>query len=175
MLKLMRYLLLILFIFSGLATAAEVYKSVDENGNVIFSDKPSQDAEKIDVEGIQTVDSPGVKPFKYTPPKDNSGAWVYKDVKITTPTEGDFIRDNTGSVNISASVAPALNTALGHHVEILMDGNKVGSGLQASLTNVDRGTHSVTAVVKDREGKELASSAPVSFTMYRESANFKKK
>ena len=30
--------------------AAEVYKTVDENGNIVFSDKKTQDAETIDVQ-----------------------------------------------------------------------------------------------------------------------------
>lgn len=32
------------------ALAAEVYKTVDENGNVVFSDKPTANAEKINVQ-----------------------------------------------------------------------------------------------------------------------------
>ena len=42
--------------------AGEVYKTVDENGNVVFSDKKTQDAETIDVQpnvvGLDIPDMP---------------------------------------------------------------------------------------------------------------------
>ena len=44
------FLLLITVAASTDTYAAEVYKTVDENGNVVFSDKKSQDAEMIDVQ-----------------------------------------------------------------------------------------------------------------------------
>ena len=44
------FLLLITVAASTDTYAAEVYKTVDENGNVVFSDKKSQDAETIDVQ-----------------------------------------------------------------------------------------------------------------------------
>jgi hypothetical protein len=43
-------LLSILVTASFDALAAEVYKTVDENGNIVFSDKPSADAETIKVQ-----------------------------------------------------------------------------------------------------------------------------
>jgi hypothetical protein len=43
-------LLSILVTASFGALAAEVYKTVDENGNIVFSDKPSADAETIKVQ-----------------------------------------------------------------------------------------------------------------------------
>ena len=44
------YILLMTLTASFVAHAAEVYKTVDENGNVVFSDKKTQDAETIDVQ-----------------------------------------------------------------------------------------------------------------------------
>ena len=41
------------------ALAAEVYKTVDENGNVVFSDKPTANAETINVQpNVVNVDIP---------------------------------------------------------------------------------------------------------------------
>lgn len=41
------------------ALAAEVYKTVDENGNIVFSDKPTANAETINVQpNVVNVDIP---------------------------------------------------------------------------------------------------------------------
>lgn len=55
------FLLLITVAASTDTYAAEVYKTVDENGNVVFSDKKSQDAETIDVQpNVVGLDIPEV-------------------------------------------------------------------------------------------------------------------
>ena len=46
----MRTLLIMLCLTLAMTTVAEVYRSFDENGNVVFTDKPSPDAELIEVD-----------------------------------------------------------------------------------------------------------------------------
>jgi hypothetical protein len=64
---------------------------------------------------------------------------------------------------VRLELAPALQP--GHIVEILLDGTAIGSGsaTSASVTNVDRGSHTVAAVVKDASGKVVASAPGVAF------------
>ena len=56
------FLLLLIITSSFDARAGEIYKTVDENGNVVFSDKKTQDAETIDVQpnviGLDIPDMP---------------------------------------------------------------------------------------------------------------------
>ena len=53
------FLLAIIVTASLDAAAAEVYKTVDENGNVVFSDKPTANAETINVQpNVVEVDIP---------------------------------------------------------------------------------------------------------------------
>ena len=62
---------LTLFIFCYLIYSfafADVYRSVDENGNIVFTDKPSPDAEKVELQEVQTVSPASVPPFKYKKP-----------------------------------------------------------------------------------------------------------
>ena len=161
----MRILLLIIYLFAIPAFAADVYRSVDENGNIIYTDKPTPDAEKIRIDEIQTIDNPDVKPFDYAPPKSDQTPFNYS-LSITSPEEGAAIRSNNGDISIIASLNPSL--AIGHQLALYLDGSVAATGgPKFDLTNVDRGTHSAEVAVQDRNGKEIQRSSPVSFTVLR--------
>ncbi len=164
----MRILLLIINLLYLTSTFAGVYKSVDEDGNIIFTDKPVPGAEEIQVDEVQTIKAPETKPFKYTPRPKPVPDGGYTGIVITNPSEGQVIRDNTGNVTISVSVAPRLQTNLGDRLILYMDGQAVreGSSGSFSLENIDRGTHEIYAAV-ERDGKKVTSSSPVSFTLQR--------
>ena len=145
------------------AVAETVYKTVDENGNVIFTDKPSEEAETIKIQELEnTIGNPN--PAKYKPSPAKIEGFSYKSFTVTSPANGAGVRSNNGNVSISLSLEPALNR--GHKIIISLDGKQIGTGLSASLQNVDRGTHSISAKVIDSEGKSLISTSS-SFSLLR--------
>jgi len=164
----MRLFLYSVLIFMTSAASAEIYRSVDENGNVIFSDTPSEGAEKIEVKEAQTVDAPSTEPFRYEPPPGEPPP-RYQAVTISSPQNDQSIRANAGNVSVSMSVTPGLRR--GDRLVLLMDGKQVASGSSTSVSmkNVDRGTHTLRARVIGRDGKTLASSDPVTFHLQRHS------
>ena len=171
MLPIMRIFLLIIYLFVIPAFAADVYRSVDENGNIIYTDKPTPDAEKIRIDEIQTIEGPDVKPFEYTPQKSDQKPFGYS-LSITSPEDGAAIRSNNGDISISATVKP--NLAVGHQIALYLDGNVAATGgPQFDLTNVDRGTHSAVVAIQDKNGTEIQRSNPVSFTVLRASVQNK--
>ena len=164
-------LLIISLFFISASQADDVYRSVDEDGNIIFTDKPLPDAEKITIDEIQTVDTPKTKPFKYTPAKKPT-AGTYSNLMISSPANDTAIRDNTGNISISVAVEPSLRANRGDRLIIYMDNQIIGEGSSTTvnLKNVDRGTHSLSAVIVSVNGKELKRSPPSSFTMIRHSS-----
>ena len=56
----MRAVILILSLVLATTAAGQVYRSVDENGKVTYSDAPSSGAKKIHVAPIQTYVNPAV-------------------------------------------------------------------------------------------------------------------
>lgn len=164
----MPILLLIMYLFVMPVFAADVYRSVDENGNIIYTDKPTPDAEKIRIDEIQTIEPPDTPEFTYTPPTPRDEPSQYKVLKITSPADGDAIEDAAGNLSVSVSVEPALSP--GHKIALFVDGNKTGEGGGSfNLQNVDRGTHSLSAAILDNAGNELIRSGPVSVTLHRHS------
>ena len=144
---------------------AAVYRSVDADGNIVYTDKPSQDAEKIKIDNVQTVPA-GPDDFKYTPP-EKPDLGNYTKLEIVTPENNHVFTGNTGDVTVSVAIKPALRES--DSLIFYMDGQKKGDSRSQTLqmTNLARGTHTVKVDVVNGDGKSLKSSAPVTFTVKR--------
>lgn len=147
--------------------ASKIYKWVLPDGSISYSDRPQQ-------EGAQEMELPSLQLYTPAPlpaaaaaaqggDADQDAALAYEVVRIASPQPDETIRDNSGNVSVQVELRPALQA--GHTVEILFNGSAIGSGAAttASVTNVDRGSHTVSAVVKDASGKVLASAPGVTF------------
>lgn len=170
----MRIPLLVMLFFMSLSVSAEVYRSVDEDGNVIFSDQPSPGAEEIKIDKIQTIDAPPVKPKPLDTGSEKSrdkNKEAYSKVAILTPTNDESISANDGNISVGVSVSPELQTKNGHQVVLFLDGNEVArsTSMKLDLTNLDRGTHTLAVAVMDEKGNEIKRSDTISFTVQRHS------
>lgn len=173
----MRYLLIvIMFSLCAASGAQDIYRTVDQNGNVIFSDVPTKGAEKIQLKETTTIKSlDSVPSTVVTPAPPKEAAFSYKSISITTPANDEAIRDNTGDVSIKVEVEPTLRP--GHQVVVYLDGKETtqGTGIAFSLENIDRGTHQLRASIKDPDGHILISSKSTTFHLLRQSVIKRKK
>lgn len=170
----MRHIILCLslILFSTHIVAADkVYKKVNPDGTVEFTDQPSRDAEEVPVSEVPTIK---IKPAPPIPTrfdlqqKEKPQAFSYEQIVITSPANDEAIRDNAGNITIQGSVSPALRQELGHQLRWTMDGEVLAQqDLILQLTNVDRGTHTVQLEVINAEGEVQASSSPVTFHLKR--------
>ena len=160
-----------LMLVLGVAQAGKVYKYTLSNGDVVYSDKPppADQAEEVTLEPLQSFSLPPAPPLEdSTADKAEPEKPVgYQEFKVTSPTNDETIRDNGGNVHVSLSLSPGLQG--GHSIEVMMDGQSIGSGsgTTVTLTDVDRGTHTVQAAIKDGQGKEIARSNSVIFHLKR--------
>lgn len=94
------------------------------------------------------------------------------EVAVERPAQDETVHDNDGNVSVLVRVEPTL--ARGNQVVLLMDGQAVEreDGPVFALTNIDRGTHTLQAQVTDARGNTLATSAPVTFQLWRASRRF---
>ncbi len=153
---------------------AAVYKWTDSSGQVHYTDQWQ--------EGSQAVDLP--EPSVYTPAPVPSAtqspgtgaaspAGDYDLLEVSAPAQDETIRNNEGKVTVGLRLEPTLRQ--GDVIELFLDGEKVPGGLSttgATLSNINRGTHTVKARVIDASGQELISSQPISFFLRRESKLF---
>ena len=155
-------------------SAETVYKTRDAEGNIIFSDMPTEGAEKIKVQEAQTLNLPmpkrlGERPTTKLSPK----AINYTEFKIINPQHDSTIHSNEGVINVSTILSPELDEK--HSIAFLIDGKKVSEGksLQLSLNNFDRGTHNVIAMIKDEKDKVIKQSNNITFHLRKASKLFK--
>jgi hypothetical protein len=142
----------------------EMYKWTDKEGNVHFSDEPGPGAEKIKVHDVSTMDAQPVNPPP--PPSAPPDFLGYTMFKIVSPENNGTVRDNNGALTVSVSTEPALRGDLGHTVRVTVAGQvQGGAGTSFSFAGIDRGTHTITAVVLDKDGKPLKTTSSV-FTLH---------
>lgn len=161
------FLLIISFLCLTTTVAAkDVYRYVDEHGNVIYTDSPVEGAEKLSVDEIQTIEPGNIPKFKYTPPpKEGPG---YTKLEIVSPVQDSVLHSDEYEVTVSGVVEPGLDLKAGHYFVLYLDGNETASGTrpQFMLKGMDRGTHTLTLAVVDQAGSQVINSPTVSFTIY---------
>jgi len=153
--------------------ASPVFRTVDENGNVTFSDTPSNNAKVITTEApntYQSADTPRPtfdRPMMAEEGADSDDSPVYTALVVITPETDETIRENSGSVLVEARLRPALNAQ--HHTVLIMDGKHGDKSrtLSFQLQNVDRGTHTAAVAIVDDSGAELIRSTAVTFHLQR--------
>lgn len=150
--------------------SADVFRSVDADGNVTYSDTPHDGAKKIVIQKPTII--PSVRSTtKLTPNKPQNGALPYKTIKIVSPAEEETLR-NIQSVSVSAQLSPSLQTRFGHQASFLFNGSPVGepsSRLNVTIGQIERGAHTVKVVVLDRDGKTVAQSPATQFFVHKNS------
>jgi hypothetical protein len=168
-------------IYTGIA-AAKFYKSVDEQGNIVYSDTPTPGAEQLKPPPISTVESKPVakesdaKTQKTDPAGTEEPAKKpptrYSKFSIVTPKNDDTIWDNNGAVPVSLLLEPPLDTENGHSVWVYVDGTAVvkkSQSLVQPLSGIDRGAHKIRAEIRDVNRKTLKRTQNVTVHLKRAS------
>jgi hypothetical protein len=169
-------------IYSGI-TSAKFYKSVDEHGNIVYSDTPTVGAEQLTPPPISTVESKPVpkesgeealkadeagteEPAKKPPTR-------YSKFSIVTPQNNATIWDNTGAVPVSLLLEPPLDTENGHSVWVYVDGKAMvrkSQSLVQPLSGLDRGAHKIRAEIRDENRKTVKRTQNVTVHLKRASS-----
>lgn len=172
--------ILLSLLIAGPSLAAErIYKQIDENGNVVFTDvppRPGEAAETVEVEvtAPNSFETPQAQRF-------DSGAWIvdpadgeepvegfsYVSSRITSPADDESLRENAGNVTVAAEIIPSLRA--GHQLRLVIDAatQQLTRTPHFQLTNVDRGTHIARVDVVDAAGNVLFNGQSSTFHLQR--------
>ena len=166
-------LALCLALASGAVQAQKVYKVIQRDGSVEFTDAPPPDqpAQQIEIPPLNTV-RPLAPPVESATEKQAAAPKRYNEFRITRPGNNEAYRDNAGNVNVDLSLNPSLRA--GDKIDLYLDGQIIGgdeaTATAITLTDMERGTHSIQALVKNAAGQVVARSNSVTFTLQRRSA-----
>lgn len=157
------------------AAAAEIYKYVDSNGVIRYTDKPpSKDAKPVELPPLQTYGNNSAPREDVSEPEPSEPTpatpAAYDAVELIAPTADQVFNTGSGSIGAAANVSPELQA--GHSLVFLVDGLPFPAGpgqTTAQLTGLLRGTHSLQAVVLDGASSIQAQSNPINFHMHQPS------
>ncbi len=150
-----------------------VYKWVDKNGKIHYTDKPINNANPVKFKEntenhVSLPPVPGI-PTNTSPTPSKS---VQYQLTIIKPIEEETIRNNNGNVSVIAQIKPKLQSAL--TLQLYLDNQVFGEPQTStvfSLSNINRGEHQVIIKLIDKNGKILASSLPRTFFLHRSIKN----
>lgn len=169
----MKTMILILLGLTTAAHAATVYRWVDEDGTVHYSDTPHTNAETIKLNEPNVYDAPRNLPKLEQSQESRPQTTGYQTLTFTRPEPESTIWNNQGNFPASIRLEPALDTAAGHKIQFKLDGKVVATTqrLEWNFSGVNRGEHTVQAVVVNDRGKTLIQSDPVTLYLHQQSVN----
>lgn len=154
----------------GLATASAVagtvYKWVDEKGVVHYSDQPHPDAQTVEVKSAQTYSAPAATQSTPAPASQDqkpANSETYSRCELYRP-ESDEVFLNTDTVTAKFRSDPDLRS--GDRVMLVLDGKRQRDQPPASsdfTLKVERGSHSLTAVIEDADGRTMCTTSGITF------------
>ena len=160
--------------------ADDIYKWVDEDGQMHFSDVPRDGAIAVEIAPAQTFSAPGVSGATASSGTTNvsdvavqSDAVGYESLAITSPAMEETIWNTGGEITVAVQLRPGLQT--GHQIRLYIDGKPLPnlqpntSSLQVS--GVERGEHKLRAEVWDENGQILIAGQPSTFFYQQTSVN----
>jgi hypothetical protein len=162
--------LLILLTVCASAGATTVYKWVDDNGVVHFSDQPNPKAQKIEIADAQTYRSAAA-----SAPPPAAAATAPGSVPpvcvIDSPSAGQVFLDTfsiTGHVTLAHAGPP------GSQPNLRLDGvdisTLVGPDGSFAVSQVNRGDHTLTLQVSDDRGDVTCQGSPITFSIRQRAA-----
>ncbi len=158
---------------------AQVYKTVDEDGNVTYSDRPLGDeSEAVKLAPISVIESPTYEELPAAPQTGKEGEGPkevplkelrrnYADFAIVSPQQEESLWHPEESVTVAWNAHYQLQP--GMQAMIYIDG-KLHSKTTTQLIRVqalERGEHIVTATLVDKRNRKVATAEPVIFYIQR--------
>lgn len=164
--KLIYLLSAIALLGTAVSIEAKVYRWKDKNGNWVYSDVPKKGSQQVKLNKPLVMPSTDTSVLSDT--KKTKQAF-YKAF-ISTPTDKQTIRDNSGTVYVTGQVQPSFSKGL--KVQLYLNGAPAGpqqSNATFVLKNVPRGEHTLRLRVSNSQGKTLANSKEITFFLHKAS------
>jgi hypothetical protein len=167
----MRTILLLLALLASPVLASQtVWKWVDAGGVTHYSDTPVEGAVKVELNtgsGNRWDSSVSRGSSASSQSTTPAGKAPNYQIEIWRPANEETFTNPSETVDVRLRIDPALQA--GDSLYLYLDGRLVEgyppTATDFSLKDVERGAHSVTAVVNDSRGQQIAQAKAVQFFM----------
>lgn len=139
------------------AAADSVYRQVDKEGRVIYTDQPSAEAEPVDLPPANTT--PSVTPSAPEAAPERTESDAYRSIDIREP--GSIVPNGLAGATVIVDLEPELQQ--GHRLQVLLDGDVIASGNQSSviLQRLPRGSHTLEVRILSRQQVLIAAQRDI--------------
>jgi len=151
---------------------AEVYRVVDENGTVQYTDNPPAGDPTVESVDLPTINTqPGLqtgKTFKKQEDKEEHAG--YQSINISAPAQGTTIPPGQESIPVQVSLTPQLKD--GDAIQLMFNGQPyvpASSSTSYNISSLIRGEHKIQAQIIDSEGNVIARSGTTTVYVKRHS------
>lgn len=166
-----------LFIQDTAMSKTNVYKQINADGQVEYSDKPNEQSTEMVMPQIQVNSTPATTPpgveSKVLDTTTTSDLAKNKQeqmhIRISSPIKQQMFISAIREVPVTIMVEPKLNPT--QKVKLLVDNKPFGEPQNTDsfvIKEIERGAHELKAMVLDEQGKILATSEPVTFHQQRQ-------
>jgi len=142
-------------------TRRELWTWKDANGVTQYSDRPVPGATKVQLSTTAPAQvAPAAPPAAAAKPAA-AAAVQYQSLEIWQPENGESFFGADAAVNVRLRSEPTV--AANDRLLLFLDGKLVeggGGNYEYTLTNLERGAHSITATILDNQGNEKIRSEP---------------
>jgi hypothetical protein len=169
----MRVLILLAFLVGSAASATDVYRWVDANGQIHYSDQWRPGAEKIRIATESAVSGAAQAEQRATTggtgqqsPAAARSQNRYESLEIARPAQEEVLWNIEGQLPVSVRVTPALQP--GDSLRLYLDGNQQempAGSTDVQLQEVFRGAHTLKAQVVNEAGVVMIESPTTTFAV----------
>lgn len=162
-------LLSALLLLPASVSQAAIYKTINPDGSVSYSDKPGTGARRVDLPPVNTTPAPTLLPRSDTPVTDAAATYT---LAIVAPPSGTQLLPDQPDLLMSINITPALED--GHLLQAQVNGSNWGAATSATditLIGIPRGEHQVQVTVIDASGAILATSPGITVQVFKPSSN----
>lgn len=166
----MRLLSILLLLMFVLPVQAQVYRWVDANGVVHYTDTPpSKTAKPVELPPLQTY-KPSATPDTLSSQAAGDGKTspatpIPPAPRIISPQSQATIRDAQHHVTVEINAALKPDQGLIYYLDGQAQNTTPTQLNNYQLSGVERGTHTLSVAITDSDGKQLATSTPVTIYM----------
>jgi len=166
--RLLTLLLTCIAVTLAAPASAQVYKWVDKDGVVHYTDKPpTPNAKPVDLPKLQRMDTleegPGTPSKPMGRDETSKAGPALPTVTIVQPKPDETLWGTNRTIPVRTTLSQALPP--GYSLMYLLDGSANGMAATTAtstvFSDVDRGSHLVTVQIVDQSGKVLSSAGPV--------------
>lgn len=163
---------LLLLLPLTLAAQEQIYRSVDDKGQPIFSDQADEHSQPVTLPPVNTVPPTSLSQGVDQPTAESPADYV---VSIRSPSNDQSFVNAGGSFSVVADIQPASES--GVMVQLLVDGAVYGepqTGGVFEVSDLSRGSHTLEVDVIDEQGSLLGASDTITVHVHQATSPLRK-